>query len=400
MISKKNKIVLGLAAFIIIVLSFGLGVYFGYKNNPALEKVAGVLNKQKPAAIAPVDFQPFWDAWALLEEKFVSPEKIDRQNMVWGSIQGMTQSLGDPYTIFMPPKEKEIFETSIKGDFEGVGMEIGIRNGILTVVAPLKDTPAYKAGVKSGDKILEINGEPTKNLSLEEAVQKIRGPKGSEVVLTIFREKEDATRKISIIRDVIKIPVIETEIKNDIFVIRLFNFNQNSPFEFRRAMRELALSGRTKLILDLRDNPGGFLEAAVDIASWFVPMGDVVVREDFGKKGEQLYRSKGYNFWRGRPMVVLVNQGSASASEILAGALQDYGLAKLVGENTFGKGSVQELLSVTDETVLKVTIAKWLTPNGRIIEQGGLKPDVAVEAGEDPAQDLQLQKAVEILSEI
>ncbi|OGZ32139.1 MAG: hypothetical protein A3H02_03180 [Candidatus Niyogibacteria bacterium RIFCSPLOWO2_12_FULL_41_13] len=396
--SKNKKIALIVAAFLIIGLSFGLGVYFGYKQRPAIEKVGNMVGKEKPTALIQVDFNPFWQTWALLEEKYVFPEKIDRQKMIWGAIKGLTQSLGDPYTEFFPPEEKEAFEDEIRGDFEGVGMEIGIKKGILTVIAPLKDTPAFKAGVKAGDKILEINAEPTRDMTLREAVSKIRGKKGTAADLTIFREKEDKTHKISIIRDVIKIPVIETEEKGDVFIIKLFNFNQNSVFEFRNALRKLIYSGKNKLILDLRNNPGGFLEASVDIASWFLPMGDVVVQEDFGKGEKQLHRSKGYNIWQGRPLLVLVNQGSASASEILAGALQDHKIAQLMGEKTFGKGSVQELAPVTDKTALKITIAKWLTPNGGIIEEGGLKPDIEIEQKEDGDKDFQLEKAIEYLS--
>lgn len=400
MFSKNKKIALILAALLIVGSAFGLGVYFGYKQRPAIEKLENMVGKEKPVALLPLDFNPFWQTWTLLEEKYVFPEKIDRQKMVWGAIKGLTQSLGDPYTEFFPPEEKEAFEGEIRGDFEGVGMEIGVRKGILTVIAPLKNTPAFMAGIKAGDKILEINGEPTSDMTLQEAVSKIRGKKGTAAVLTIFREKEDKTRKISVVRDVIKIPVIETEEKGDIFIIKLFNFNQNSAFEFRNALRELVYSGKNKLILDLRNNPGGFLESSVDIASWFLPMADVVVQEDFGKGEKRLYRSKGYNIWQGRPLLVLVNQGSASASEILAGALQDHKIAKLMGEKTFGKGSVQELVSVTDKTALKITIAKWLTPNGRIIEEEGLKPDIEVEAGENTDKDPQLEKAVEYLKNL
>jgi len=395
----------------LILAVFAAGIFIGYQNRPATQQIIGVINKeQAPLDLAvgtsTIDFAPFWRSWSVIEDKYVSSDGIDRQNMVWGAIEGMAASLDDPYTVFLPPKENEYFESEIRGDFEGVGMEIGMRKGILTVIAPLKGTPAYNAGIKAGDKVFEIDGESTLDMTLNEAVNLIRGPKGTEVVLTILRNREDESRKIPIIRDVIKIPILETEQKeNGVFVIRLFNFSGPSTFEFRMALREMVLSGSDKLILDLRNNPGGFLEASVDIASWFLPVGKVVAIENFGgkDKSEQLYRSKGYDIFSGDlKMVVLVNKGSASASEIVAGALRDHGVATIVGEKTFGKGSVQELVPITNNTSLKVTIARWLTPNGHSISEEGLEPDVVVEIPEDIEEDDTLDpfmdKALEIIN--
>lgn len=295
-------------------------------------------------------------------------------------------------------------------------MEIGIRKDVLTVVAPLKGTPADRAGIKAGDKILKIDDKITADFSVEEAVRLIRGPKNTKVKLTIVRNGGDESRVIEIMREIIKIPVADTETKRsiaqksggnkeedlgDIFIIRLYNFSETSPERFRGALREMIEKGRSKLIIDLRNNPGGYLEAAVDMASWFLPQGEVVVAEDFGGKiNKILHRSKGYYIFKSIPMVILVNQGSASASEILAGALRDYGLAKIVGERTFGKGSVQELLPLTADTSIKVTIAKWLTPKGQSISEGGLVPDIEIKPTKEEIeseQDPVLEKAIEIL---
>ncbi|KKT29949.1 hypothetical protein A3G55_03255 [Candidatus Giovannonibacteria bacterium RIFCSPLOWO2_12_FULL_44_25] len=406
-----------LTAIIALAVVFALGFYLGIKT-PAESKIAGILsaNPQIGTNREEIDFSQFWHAWNIAEGKYVDIDKVKRQDMLYGAIAGMIKSFGDPYTVFFPPEETKIFQSEIKGEFEGVGMEIGIRKDILTVVAPLKGTPADLAGIRAGDKILKINEEITSDMTIEQAVRKIRGQKGTKVKLTILRNGEDESRVLEIERGVIKIPVIGTETKQivsekdgkktekdlgDIFVIRLYNFSEGSPNGFRNALREMVEKNKSKLIIDLRNNPGGFLEAAVDIASWFLPQGEVVVKEDFGKKtSDMLHRSKGYNVFGDTPIVILVNQGSASASEILAGALRDYGKAKLIGEKTFGKGSVQEFLPLTADTSIKVTVAKWLTPKGQALSEGGLEPDIEIkptkediEAGRDPV----MEKAIEIL---
>lgn len=353
-----------------------------------------------------VDFTPFWKAWNTIESKYVpvsTSTVVTDEEKVWGAIKGLAASVGDPYTVFLPPADNEVFAEDISGNFEGVGMEIGMRAGLLTVIAPLKGTPAERAGVLPGDVIIRIDGAPTDNLAIDEAVKLIRGEGGTTVTLTIAREGESEFIDIPIVRDVIEIPTIQTTLRDDgIFVIALYNFSAVSPRLFQQSLREFVESGSDKLVLDLRGNPGGFLEAAVDMASYFLPVGEVVVREDFGDGQEQqVHRSKGYDIFNGDlSMVVLIDRGSASASEILAGALQEHGIATLVGETSFGKGSVQELVDITSNTSLKVTIARWLTPNGISISQGGLTPDVEVkataediEAGRDP----QLEKAAEIL---
>lgn len=381
---------------------FVFGIYIGFQKRPAVERVKGVFNKEKIEVVSAVDFDPFWKVWNILDEKHPKASLIGDRDRVWGAVEGLASSLKDPYTTFFPPEEAKTFEETINGEFGGIGIEIGMKSGVLTVIAPLKDSPAYKVGMKSGDKILKIDKTPTDNISIDKAVVLIRGEKGSEVVLTIFREGEKTTREIKIVRDIIKIPTIETEQKGDVFIIRLFNFSAASPELFREALQKFVDAKAPKLILDLRDNPGGFLEASIDLASWFLPAGRPVVIEKIGKVGEEkIYRSRGYNiFNENLRMIILINGGSASASEILAGALREHGIATLVGEKTFGKGSVQELVKVTDNTSLKVTIAEWLTPNKIKISENGLVPDYEVkitpediEKGRDP----QLAKALELL---
>ena len=393
-----------LIALVAIGASFSFGTWFGYSSRPDIERILGVLHKEAPGTVnvKEVDFEPFWRAWRVMEEKYVGDTSIDRQALVWGAIEGMVKSYGDPYSVFFPPKEKETFDTEIKGEFSGIGAEIGIRKSALTVIAPLKGSPAEKAGLKAGDKILKINDTFTAELTLEEAVSKIRGERGSKVSLIIHRNSEDKPRTVDIIRDVIKVPAITTEMHKEsgVFTIRLSSFSEKSPGEFSRAVQEFLNSGSDKLVLDLRNNPGGFFSAAVDIASWFIPEGEVVAQEAYRDRESDLYRSRGYGALENIKTAVLVDRGSASAAEILAGALQEHKKGKLIGEKTFGKGSVQEIEDITPNTSLKVTIAKWLTPNGKSISKEGLTPDIEIKIPDDNEQgkDPQFDRAVEYLT--
>ncbi|TAL49074.1 S41 family peptidase [Patescibacteria group bacterium] len=391
---------------VIAALIFYAGVSIGRGSVPAIEQVTEVTNKEenKPQT---VDFSPFWKAWSVINEKFVSPATstgvISDQEKVWGAIEGLAQSLKDPHTVFLPPTETELFESDVRGNFEGVGMEIGIRDGVVTVVAPLKDTPAYRAGIKAGDKIIKIGDKPTVNMTTEQAVSLIRGQGGTTVTLTVARNGLKEPLQFTLVRETINIPTIRTELlPNRIFLIELYSFSANAPDLFRKALREFIGANTDKLLIDLRGNPGGYLEASIDMASWFLPAGKVVVREDFGgKQDDVIYRSRGYDvFNENLKLVILVDGGSASASEILASALRDHGIAKLVGERTFGKGSVQELIKITSETSLKLTIARWLTPNGISISESGVTPDFAVKITKEDAEknrDPQKEKAIEIL---
>jgi len=394
---KKSFFFGGFTAIVIAV--FVLGIYLGYNERPVAKKVFNILDMEAPAMMSELNFGPFWEIWNLVENNYVLNEEIERQEMLWGAMAGIVSSLEDPYSVFFPPADAELFESSVRGDFEGVGMEIGKKNNALTVIAPLKDTPAYRAGIKAGDKILEIDGRLTLDLSVDEAALFIRGERGTEVVLTVAREGEEGVLKISIVRDVIEIPVLDTEKKeNGVFVIKLYNFSARSANEFRGALREMIESESNKLILDLRGNTGGYLEIAIDIASWFLPLGEVVAQEEFVADRVDIYRSRGYDIFNNLPFVVLVNGGSASASEIVAGALQEHGVAKLVGTQTYGKGSVQQLFDMDGGTSLKLTVARWLTPNGVSISENGLTPDFEAGLTDEDEIDKQMEKAIEILN--
>ena len=392
-----------LTSIIVSVALFLTGFYIGQNNNGYKKSI----NSLSGESGVLVDMEPFWKVWDILDEKFTgassTTEPISNKEKMWGAIQGLASSYGDPYTVFFPPVESTAFEEEISGSFGGVGMEIGIDGGFLTVIAPLKNTPAYRAGVLAGDKIVEIDGKSALNLSTDEAIGFIRGKSGTTVSITFVRDGEKEPLVKNIIRANIEIPTVNTKITPEgVFVIELYNFSATSPNLFRNALREFIESNSRMLVLDLRNNPGGYLEASIDMASWFLPTGKTIVVEDFGgKKENKVYRSKGYNiFNKNLKMAILINEGSASASEILAGALNEHGVATLVGRKTFGKGSVQELVSVTGDTSLKVTVAHWLTPLGKSISEGGLEPDVVVERNnnEGGENDPILQKAVQFLT--
>lgn len=403
MVNEKNTQII--LSFIISVSLFGAGFYVGKKDSGNLNETV-FLNATTTEES--VDFSPFWKAWKLLDEKFTASSSTlpltSNEDKLWGAISGLADSYGDPYTVFFPPVESKVFEEEISGSFGGVGMEIGIADGLLTVIAPLKNTPAERAGVLAGDKIVEIDGRSAINMSSEEAITLIRGERGTKVTITFMRKdvKEPLIKEIT--RATIEIPTVNTKVTDEgVFVIELYNFSATSPNLFRGALREFVESGLNKLVLDLRNNPGGYLEASLDMASWFLPTGKIVVVEDFGgKRNNREYRSKGYNIFNSNlKMVILVNEGSASASEILAGALREHNKAVIVGRQTFGKGSVQELVSVTSDTSLKVTVAHWLTPLGNSISDGGLTPDIIVpKEDEKDGKDVILQTAVDYLLEI
>ncbi len=397
--TNLRKFYFDLTSAALIAVIFFSGYFTGNSNqqNPATS-FTGTANASSEA-----DLSNFWKVWKLLDEKFIAAsttKQVSSQDKIFGAISGLVDSLGDPYTVFFPPKENKAFEDSLQGNLEGVGMEVGLEEGIVTVIAPLKGSPAERAGIKPADIISEIDGETTLNMTVETAVSKIRGKANTTVVLTIIRKGEKEPLKISIVRELIKIPNLKTELRSDgIFVISLYNFGNGASSEFRKALREFVLAKKSRLVLDLRGNPGGYLESAVDIASWFLPSGKVVVQEDFGKEVKS-FRANGQNIFNDKlKMVVLIDKGSASASEILAGALQEHGIAKLIGTKSYGKGSVQELVDIGDDTSLKVTIARWLTPKGNSISAGGLTPDVVVDKAPENVklEDFQMDEAVRIL---
>jgi carboxyl-terminal processing protease len=397
--TKDKKLIYVLVGIPAIILALFIGVYIGSHSSATVNRSDLV----DQSLVTSDKFQIFWKAWQILDNKFVTAASSTVDSKIYGAIQGLASSYGDPYTVFFPPEEAKAFAEDIAGNFQGVGMEIGIKDKQLQVVAPIKDSPAFNAGVKTGDLILKIDGTSTMDMSVDEAVKLIRGPKGSTVKINFLPVGGTKPVDKNITRDVINIPTLDTDTKQGgIFVIKLYSFTADSPDLFRNALRQFVASGDHKLILDLRGNPGGYLDAAWDMASWFLPAGKTVVTEDFGSNKEpQVYRSKGYNIFNNNlQMMILVDNGSASAAEILAGALKENGIAKLVGVKTFGKGSVQELVSLTSDTSLKVTIARWLTPSGHNLSHDGLDPDYNVEiTDKDVASktDSQMNKAVDLL---
>jgi len=389
---KKNLISFFLV--LAILASFLLGFWLG--------KIQVVCQICPPEEI---DFSLFWEAYQKLKEKFVYKERFNIKNIIYGAISGMVKSLADPYTVFFPPEETKRFIEDVSGTFEGVGIEIDIRKGQLLIIAPLEGTPAQRAGLRAGDKIIKINDVETTDLTLDEAVNLIRGPKGTTVALTVFREEWEQTKEIKLVREVIEVPSMKLEMKEtpegyQIAYLKIFNFSEKASFDFTKAAIEILASQSQRIILDLRNNPGGYLEIAQDIAGWFLEKGKIVVIEDFGQAKRNEYKSEGNGQFLDYKVVVLINKGSASGAEILAGSLRDNRGILLIGERSFGKGSVQELERLREGSSLKITIAKWLTPKGQLITDVGLEPDIKVEmtdqdfeAGRDP----QLDKAIEVI---
>ena len=377
----NKKFLFVVASIILLAGSFFGGVFFEYEHRPYSERVSGISNMQ-PEEQTSADFEPFWKVWNTIDEKFPGAKDVSAQDRVYGAIKGLVGSLGDPYSVYFPPQDSKDFQNTIDNSFEGIGMEVGMKDNVINVIAPLKNSPSEKAGIKAGDVILKINGQTTSNMTIDQAVHLIRGTAGTSVTLNVYTEGAKQARDVAIVRAVITIPTINTKKLSDgTFDITLYNFGENATQEFANAIDEFQKSGDTKLIIDLRGDPGGYLDSAVDIASMFLPKGEKIVTESFGgDQKDDVYFSKGYDLVdpKTTKIAILVDRGSASASEILSGAMQQNKAAVLVGEKTYGKGSVQQVINVTGDTTLKLTIAKWLTPDGTWISKKGLNPDIVV----------------------
>ena len=399
-----NRRVFFIVIFIVIFVSAtGGAFYFGYQKgteNPKTVVIKGVgsIEEGRPES---VDFGIFWDVWQVVKDKYVEADKLENQKLVYGAIDGLLGALDDPNSIFFPPDDAKKFNEDISGEFFGIGAEIGIRQNQLIIIAPLKESPTEKAGLRSKDKILKIDDKSTEGISVDEAVKLIRGEKGTKVILTIIRDEWDKPKEITIIRDVIKIPTIDWEMKdNGIAYIQLYNFYEQAPFLFYKAAVDVALKNPKGMVLDLRNNPGGYLDVSVHLAGWFLKPGEIVVSEEFRLGEKEIFKAAGNGFFQNLPVVILVNEGSASASEILAGALRDNRGVKLVGKKTFGKGTVQELQQLKSDSMIKITVAHWRLPNGQLIEKNGLDPDYEVDLTDEDIEserDPQLEKAMEIL---
>lgn len=389
---------------IVVAALLGSGFLFGFNAGVRVPKTiivkgVGNLESQKPEA---VDFGTFWQAWKTIDDEYLRSDSVGPKERVYGAIQGLIGSLNDPYSEFFPPEDNKKFQEDIQGNFGGIGAELGIKKNQLVIIAPLKDTPASRAGFLPGDEIVKINSTSTEGMAVDTAVRFIRGPIDTEVALTIFREGWDKPREFKIVRANIMIPTLEAKIiGGDIVHIQLYSFNANSNVLFYQEMVKALSGGAKGMVLDLRNNPGGYLEVAVDLAGWFVPKGSVVVSEKGrGDTVVQEFKANGNGALADFPVVVLMNGGSASASEILAGALRDIRKTKIVGETSFGKGTVQQLESLRDGSSVKITVARWVLPDGGILEKGGLKPDVEVKLSDDDIKnkkDLQLDEAVKVL---
>ncbi|MBU1126699.1 MAG: S41 family peptidase [Patescibacteria group bacterium] len=324
-----------------------------------------------------IDFRQFWEAWDLIKDSYVD-QPVSEEALFYGAMQGLFSALEDPYSLFFTPELAEEFNMELDGTFYGIGAEIGIRDDSIVIIAPLADSPAEHAGILASDSILAIDGTETYGMTINQAVTLIRGEEGTPVVLTMWRKGWKDSRDVEIVRGEINLDSVEWEIRDDgIAVIDIYMFNEQTTTLFQEAVQDVLTNDAKGIVLDLRNNPGGLLTEAINIAGFWVDGKPVVIEKVQDKQTE--LSAAGVAQLAGIPTVVLVNGGSASASEILAGALQDYNAATLIGEQTFGKGSVQELYGFPDQSAVKITVAEWLTPNGRFINDIGIEPDIIIE---------------------
>ncbi|MFC2079102.1 S41 family peptidase [Candidatus Bipolaricaulota bacterium] len=328
-------------------------------------------------------FDPVYQIYQYVKSYFYQPEKIDDQQALYGAMKGIVDQLDDPYSEFFDPDDKQAFEESLNGEFSGVGIEITLEDDVLTVITPLVGSPAEAAGMRAGDKVLAIDGESTDGNTLTESALKIRGEIGSTVVLTVEHEDE-TTEDIAIVRDTIIVEAVKYEPKEDgtIAYVRLLRFEPDTTVEFDRALGTFDLDTITGLILDLRNNAGGLMSEAISIANRLVDSGVVLITED-RLSGQKKYYARG-NQIRNFPVAVLINRGTASASEIAAGAIRDNGMGILIGTQSFGKGVFQQLIDFPDGSALKITAGEYFTPNGTVVNGVGLPPDILVEEDQDP----------------
>lgn len=388
------------AVLVLLALVFGLGFGIGNKK---IDLKTGTITINRGNVSTSADYTLLWDTLDLLNKKFIE-QPLDQQKLLYGAVSGLVNAAGDPYSVFFTPEDSKKFNEELKGSFDGIGAELGIKNDQLVIIAPLEDTPASKAGLLPGDIILAINNEPTSGITIDQAVSKIRGPSGTDVTLTILHPGKRQPQEITITRARIEIESVKFETKElngkRIGVLKLNRFGEDTKGAVDHVVDVLLSGNYSGVIVDLRNNPGGFLETSIQVAANWVEQGKVVVKEVNYEGKEKEYSASGLSRLKDFKTIVLVNGGSASAAEILAGALQDYKLGTLVGEKTFGKGSVQEVHDLKGNSSLKLTVAKWLTPKGRDINKQGLEPDIKVEltaADAEAKKDPQMDKALELL---
>jgi len=408
---QRQRILPGL--FLLVVI-FGLGWQLGMQiGRMKVEKEymlfeeqfalsgSGVTFTEDPEK--EVDLSLLWTVWRLLDRHYVDPEKLTIDEMRFGAVQGLVRAIGDPYSAFMTPQESTDFQDGLQGKLEGIGAELTLRDGLVVVVAPLKGSPAQKAGLRPSDIITEVDGFLLESVSLQDAVMRIRGEKGTEVVLTIFRPSTSEELTVPIVRAEIKVPSVEYEViegeEGTVGYVELNQFGDGTVRDVRNALQELVKQDIQGVILDLRYNGGGYLDGAIEVASFFLKKGKIV---SVHRRGEEVatHYAFGDPIVPDLPMVILINEGSASASEIVAGALQDHERATIIGAQSFGKGTVQEVLDLPGGSSVRITVAKWKTPNGNDLSAEGVSPDIAIEmTQEDYAEERDPQKdaAVEFL---
>ncbi len=392
------KLIPQISIFVAILAFFYVGYVFGTKHPEKIE-VVGIKNMSSNEVKA--DMGIFWEAYQRLKANHYDTDKATEKDYVYSAISGLAGTFGDPNTVFFKPADSKDFKENISGSFGGIGAEIGIKNDQLVVVAPIKGSPSDKAGILSGDKIFKIEKKLTIGLTVPEAVQLIRGPIGTTVNLSMYREGWVGPKEFNIVRDEILLPNMDWKmLDSGIMYMHLYNFNDKVLSQFDKASSDFLKNNGKGIILDLRGNPGGYLQVAIALAGSFLKRDELVVTEDFKSAMDLGFHAEGNELFSKVPIVVLIDQGSASASEILAGALKFDRKIKIVGTKSFGKGTVQDVEDLSDGSSLKVTIAHWIMPDGSSIEKNGIAPDIEVQLTEDDVKnkkDVQLDKALETI---
>ena len=393
MVKKFSKIRLFFSIFVIILACLAIGFVAG--NKFAYSYSTNIFSGENGVSKADMDL--FWQAYEKLNGQYLG--EIDKKEFVYGAISGAFASVGDPYTVFLPPKISEDFAKELSGELEGIGIQIGILDDYPTVIAPLKDSPAQKVGIKAKDKIVQVDDLDTKGQLIDLIVSKIRGPEGTKVTLKI--ERDGQPMQFEVIREKIRVDTVEVNMIGDVANILINEFGTTTFDEFTKAVNQVEEKNISKIVLDLRNNPGGILDTAVQIAGYlFNPDTTIVIEK--GKASEKIHKTSGPGSLKNTALVVLVNEGSASAAEILAGAIQDNDRGEVIGAKTYGKGTVQQLDFLPQATSVKITVAKWLTPDGHDIDETGIIPDTEIEDGENHLfsdSDPVLNRAVQLLAD-
>lgn len=391
----KPKFSVRLGTTVLLLVAFAFGYLFGHANLQLDKRYIPRLVNTDLGRPKDVNFGLFWDIYNEVSQSYLKP--MDAQKALYGAINGLVNSLEDPYSSFLTPEESASFKNDLGGKLEGIGAEIGRRNGVPAIIAPLEGSPAQKAGLKAGDKIIAVDNVYTENLSLSEVVLKIRGKTGTQVTLKILRQGEKDPRDVAITREAINVEDVSLEIKDSTAIVKIRQFGDNSFSQLESVAKEIKAKNIKYIVFDLRNNPGGLLDKSIDMLNVLLPKNSVVVEQKPKTGAVEKMSTTRDPILTDEKIVVLVNAGSASASEIFAGAVQDYNRGTIIGEKTFGKGTVQVLRDFDLGAALKLTIAQWLTPEGRQIEATGIAPDIEVglsEADSDSGKDPQLDRAL------